>query len=68
MDNKPTTRESGNRLIGLSSYALGILLVGVLGLCIYDDGFKDVGSLGLIAVIASICFAVGYTTSRKRLS
>lgn len=68
MEDKPTSRESGNRLLGLSSYALGIVLIGVLGFGIYEDGFKDIGGLGLISAFALICLAIGYTTNRKRIS
>lgn len=66
--DKPTTRERTNRLLGLSSYALGVVLLGVLALCLYDDGLSDPGSLGLISGGALISFAIGYTTSRKKFS
>ena len=67
MDEKPSLRESGNRLVGLSSYAMGVVLLGVIGIGLYDDGLKDLSSLGFIAAGAFICFAIGYTTTRKKL-
>jgi hypothetical protein len=66
--NAPSERERTNRLLGLSSYAAGVILLGLIAFGIYEEGLTDLGSLGLFVAGAGICFAIGYTTSRKRLS
>jgi hypothetical protein len=44
-----------------------MVLLAMLGFYIFDEGFSDLGALGLLSAFTAICFAVGYTTSRKRL-
>ena len=65
----PSARESGNRLFGLCSYALGVVLVGVLVFLLFEDGIrgiqKDLGSFAVLVVMVLVCFGIGYTTSQK---
>jgi len=67
--DRVTARQKMNRLLGLSSYGMGFVLLAILGFCIYDDPAalrKGISSLVLFAVGALVCFAIGYTTGRKR--
>ena len=70
-ETSPSLRESGNRLVGLSSYALGIVLVGVLLFLLYEEGIrgiqKDISSFAILVVMTLICLGIGYTTSQKKL-
>ncbi len=65
-DDRPTAREGFNRILGLSSYALGAVLAGVALFSIYEDGFGDLYGLAIIGSFAVICFATGFTTARKK--
>jgi len=68
--NPPSAREGMNRLFGLSSYALGVILVGFLIFLLIENGIqgikKDVGSFAIFVVATLICFGIGYTTSRPK--
>jgi hypothetical protein len=64
MTEEPDARQQLNRLIGLSSYAGGVILLGIIGLGIYD-GDRDYQTFAIIAVAALACFGLGYTTSQK---
>ncbi|BBO30844.1 hypothetical protein [Lacipirellula parvula] len=66
--NSPSSRDALNRYIGLSSYAGGILLLGLLAFGLYEDGLKDLQSTGIIAAAAIIFIAIGYTTTGKKIS
>ena len=67
----PSVRESGNRFFGLSSYAMGFVLVGVVLFSLYEDGLrgilKDPTSYAIFLVAILICFGIGYTTNQKKL-
>lgn len=60
-------RKSFNRIMGLGSYALGVIILGLMAFSIYDDGgFRgDYQSFGIGLAAALICFAVGYTTGSR---
>jgi hypothetical protein len=64
-DDRPSAREGFNQLIGLSSYALGVVLTGILLFSIYDEGLGDVYGLSIFTAVILICFAIGYTTNRN---
>jgi hypothetical protein len=63
-----SVRESFNRIMGLSSYAGGVIVLGLLALSLYSDrGFKgDYQSYGLGLAAAVVLFAIGYTTGKRR--
>ena len=60
-------RRNVNRILGLSSYAGGVILLGLLVLSIVDAGGirGDLTSLGIIALASLACFAIGYSTGRR---
>ena len=59
-------RQSANRTVGLSCYAAGACMIGVIALVIYDDGFSDLTSLALMAAAALVLIGLGYSTGRRR--
>ena len=62
-------RQAGNRFVGLGSYAMGVCILAFIGIGIYDNpraAMKDWKTLGMFALGALICFAIGYTTERKK--
>ncbi len=69
----PSTRESGNRIVGLFCYAGALVMLGVLALGIYEDlkahgmaGLKqDFSNLALFAAGAFVLAAIGFTTGRR---
>ena len=64
-----TARQKANRLAGLSSYAMGLVLLGIIAFGIFDDPSsvkKGFTALVLMGVGALVCFAIGYTTGRKK--
>ncbi len=68
--DKPAEREQFNRIMGLGSYAMGLCIFAFIGIGIYDNpraAMKDWKTMGLFALGALVCFAIGYTTERKRL-
>jgi hypothetical protein len=65
-DDRPTAREGFNRLIGLSSYALGVVLTSLLLFSIYEEGFGNLYGLSIGGAIALICFAIGFTTNKRK--
>lgn len=72
-EQKPTdasaTRQKTNRLLGLSSYAAGTILLGIIGFGIYDDPAsmrRDTQALILMVLGALVCFGIGFTTGRKK--
>jgi hypothetical protein len=72
--NQPSGREKFNRLLGLSSYAGGIVLLGILiwvGIeTLSTRGMtglkKDLSSIAILGGMAVVMFAIGYTTGRPR--
>jgi hypothetical protein len=60
-------RQRFNRWMGLSSYAGGVVLLGLMASALIDEGgIKDDLGLYVLGGIAAIaCFAIGYTTGRK---
>ena len=66
-EKNPNARESFNRLMGLGSYAGGVIVLGIMAFSLYSDGgFKgDYQAYGIGAAAALVCFAIGYTTGRK---
>jgi hypothetical protein len=64
-DDRPGTREGFNRLMRLGSYALGVVLAGILLFNIYTDAFGDFYGMSIFAAAILICFAIGYTTNKK---
>jgi hypothetical protein len=65
-DNRSSSRDGFNRILGLASYALGVVLAGVALFTIYEEGFGDLYGLSIFGVVILICFAIGFTTARKK--
>jgi hypothetical protein len=61
------TRESFNRLMGLGSYAGGVIVLGLMALGLYSDGgfMGDYQTYGIGLAAALIMFAIGFTTGRR---
>jgi hypothetical protein len=66
-DKNRSARESFNRLMGLGSYAGGVIVLGLMAFSLYSDGgFKgDYQTYGIGLAVALVMFAIGFTTSKR---
>ena len=60
-------RDLFNQFMGLGSYAMGVIILGIMAFSLYDDrGFKsDYQTYGIGLAAALVCLAIGYTTARR---
>jgi hypothetical protein len=71
-DNRGTelseARIAFNRLFGLSSYAGGTIVLGLMAFCIFDDGgIKGDATSYVIGFVAALALlGIGYSTGRLR--
>ena len=70
-ERKPSARESFNRFMGLGSYAMGVIILGIMAFSLYDDAGlikfgRDYQTYAIGLAAALVCFAIGYTTGRKK--
>jgi len=64
-------RQTGNRVVGLGSYAMGVCILAFIGIGIYDNpraAMKDWKTMAMFALGALVCFAIGYTPNAKKVS
>ena len=72
--NQPSDRQKFNRILGLSSYAGALIMVGLIAMGVFDavstNGMaglkKDLGTFGMAVVAAVTLWAIGYTTGRRK--
>jgi len=64
----PSTRESFNRILGLSAYAGGVCVLGIIAMGIWEDGrMPSLPSLAGMLAVLFVFFGIGYSTGRRRL-